>query len=105
MPAAAGLHACGLHAAKLVLELADLIADPRGKLELKLRCRGMHLLGELGDQRCQVGASRAAPLSPAAAAAAARALEDTPGTGAFPRLCCRPEPPSSCSVSASSLAS
>src|SRR5580692_8814859 len=43
-----------------------------------------------------------APVLPAAWAATARARDDRPGTGALPRDCCRPPPPISCSVSASS---
>ena len=45
------LDACCLHATQLVLELADLVADPGGYLELQLRRRRVHLLGELRDQR------------------------------------------------------
>src|SRR5215469_17937761 len=51
-----------LHAAKLVLQVPDLIANPGGQLELKLgRCR-VHLLGELGDEGCKIRASWSAAL-------------------------------------------
>src|SRR5215831_14861116 len=48
------LHSGGLHAAQLVLEFLDLVAEPRGQLELQLSGRGVHLLGQLGDEADQV---------------------------------------------------
>src|SRR6266496_4182592 len=51
-----GSDARSLHAAQLVLELPDLVPDPGGDLELQLRGRGVHLLGELGDEGDQVAA-------------------------------------------------
>src|SRR5260370_14064746 len=48
------LHTGGLHAAQLVLELLDLVADPRGDLDLQLGRGGVHLVGELGDEGHQV---------------------------------------------------
>ena len=50
------------------------------------------LLGVLGSPASACSAARTA----------ARARDDRPGTGALPRDCCRPPPPISCSVSASS---
>src|SRR6516165_3069067 len=50
----------GLHAAQLVLQFLDLVAQPRGQLELQLRSGGVHLVGELGDEADQVLASRPA---------------------------------------------
>src|SRR5262249_37034816 len=49
----------GLHAAQLVLELLDLVADAGGDLELQLRRCGVHLLGELGDQADEVAPGHA----------------------------------------------
>src|SRR5690348_15463950 len=50
----ASSHARGLHSPQLVLEVLDLIPDPGGHLELQLGRGGMHLIGELTDQRDQV---------------------------------------------------
>src|SRR5580704_10988011 len=53
-------HPGGLHAAQFVLQFPDLVAEPRGDLELQLgRCR-VHLLGQLADQADQVLACWAA---------------------------------------------
>src|SRR5262245_66161746 len=41
----------GLHAAQLLLKFLDLVPEPRGDLELQFRGCGVHLLGELGDER------------------------------------------------------
>src|SRR5215831_9728750 len=48
----------GLHAAQFVLELLDLVPQPRRDLELKLGGGDVHLLGELLDERHQVAARR-----------------------------------------------
>src|SRR5579875_1943658 len=55
-------HARRLHAAQLVLEILDLISQPCGHLELQLGSGGMHLVGQLGDQRQQILASQTAAL-------------------------------------------
>jgi hypothetical protein len=59
------LDAGGLHAAELVLEFLDLVADPGRHLELKLRRGGVHLVGELLDDRDEVAAGRGADADPA----------------------------------------
>src|SRR5262249_3624020 len=46
----------GLHAAQLLLKFLDLVSEPRGDLELQFRGRGVHLLGELGNERYQIAA-------------------------------------------------
>src|SRR5580693_2423440 len=92
-----GSDAGRLHAPQLVLELTDLVPQPGRHLELQLGRGHVHLLGELLDQLDQVVASRATAL-------AGQVLAH-PGTGDLPRLCCRPAPPMSSSVSASSRTS
>src|SRR5215831_8222815 len=59
-PAASPLDAGGLHAAEFVFEVLDLIPDSGGDLELQLGRGGMHLVGELPDQRDQVAPGLAA---------------------------------------------
>ena len=54
-----GSDAGGVHAAELGLELADLVAEAGGQLELQLRGGGVHLLGQLGDQPDELAAGRA----------------------------------------------
>ena len=49
----------GVHAAQLVLQIADLIAEAGRDLELKLSGSRVHLLGELGDQPDELAAQRA----------------------------------------------
>ena len=56
-----------MHAAELGLELADLVAEPGCHLELQLRGRGVHLLGELADQADELGAGGAEPATAGAA--------------------------------------
>src|ERR1700759_2058993 len=51
---AEGSDAGGLHAAELVFELADLVAEADGDLELELGGGRVHLLGELLDQLDEV---------------------------------------------------
>ena len=96
----------GVHAAQFVLEVPDLVAEPGRDFELQLGGGRVHLLGELGDQPDELAAGGAAPGAglgcPAAWAAPRGPGETGPGTGALPRDCCRPPPPISCSVSASS---
>src|SRR3954454_18208457 len=46
------------HAAQLLLELTDLIAQPRSQLELQLSGGGVHLVGQLLDE---IGELRARP--------------------------------------------
>src|SRR5215831_6426910 len=53
------LNTGGLHAAQFVLELLDLVPQPRRDLELQLGGGGVHLVGELLDERHQVAARRA----------------------------------------------
>src|SRR6201986_1212624 len=60
---AEGSDAGGLHAAELVFELADLVAEAGGDLELELGGGRVHLLGELLDQFDQVLAGGAAALA------------------------------------------
>ena len=43
-----------LHAAELVLEIPDLVAEAGRDLELELGGGGVHLLGQLADQRAGV---------------------------------------------------
>src|ERR1700722_10894170 len=50
----------GVHAAQLVLQVADLVAEAGRDLELKLSGGRVHLLGELSDQPDQLAAGRAA---------------------------------------------
>ena len=44
------------HAAQLLLQVGDLVAEPGGQLELQLGRRPMHLVGQLLDELGQVGA-------------------------------------------------
>src|SRR5262249_51284751 len=57
-PVLGGPTACSdascLHAAKLLLELPDLVPEPGGELELQLGRRGVHLIGQRCDQGDQV---------------------------------------------------
>ena len=48
-----------LHLAQLLLEIGELVAEPRGELELELRGRGVHLVGEPGDELGEVRRGRA----------------------------------------------
>ena len=48
-------HAGSVHAPKLLLELGDLVAQPRGQLELQLRRGRVHLVVELLDEVREVG--------------------------------------------------
>src|SRR5215470_6541940 len=60
-----------LHAAQLLLELADLVPQPGGDLELQLRRGRVHLLGELAGELQHVPAGLAllrAGVAPAALA-------------------------------------
>src|SRR3954454_7983301 len=43
-----------IHGAELLLELADLVAEPGGELELQLSSRGMHLVLQLLDEQRQI---------------------------------------------------
>ena len=54
------LDAGGVHAAQLVLEVADLVAEAGRDLELQLGGGRVHLLGELGDQPDELAAGGAA---------------------------------------------
>ena len=51
-----GLRRCFCRGLKLAAEVLDLVAEPGGHLELQLGRGGVHLLGELPDQRDQVAA-------------------------------------------------
>src|ERR1700678_4278012 len=62
---ASRLDPCRLHSSQLVLELLDLVADSGRDLELKLRRGGVHLVGQLLDDRDQVAAGRGADSYPA----------------------------------------
>ena len=52
----------GPHAAQLLLQLADLVAQPGGELELQLGGGRVHLVGELLDQVGEVGRGHAGQL-------------------------------------------
>src|SRR6516225_3664770 len=54
-----GSNARRLHAAEFVLQFLDLVPEPGRDLELQLRRGGVHLVGELLDERHQVAACRA----------------------------------------------
>src|SRR3954454_20800450 len=43
-----------IHGAELLLELADLVAEPGGELELQLGSRGMHLVLQLLDEQREI---------------------------------------------------
>src|SRR3954454_4857574 len=47
------------HLAELALEVGDLVAQPRGELELQLGGGGLHLVGEVLDELSEVGAGHA----------------------------------------------
>src|SRR5829696_7355868 len=47
------------HLPQLLLEVADLVTETSGELELQLGGRGPHLVGQLLDQRRQLGAGQA----------------------------------------------
>src|SRR4051794_34914946 len=52
--AASAPHTCSIHRAELLLELADLVTEPRGELELQLGSRGMHLVLQLLDEQREI---------------------------------------------------
>src|SRR5580693_3713600 len=54
------LDAGGVHAAELLLELSDFVAEAGGNLEMELGGGGVHLIGQLGDQADELLAGDAA---------------------------------------------
>src|SRR5690606_21778970 len=55
----ASADAGGVHAAQLLLQVGDLVAEPGGELELQVAGRGEHLVGQLLDEVGQFGARHA----------------------------------------------
>src|ERR1700676_4904648 len=74
--------ACGTHSTQLLLQFADLIAEPRGEFEAQLRGRGPHLSAQILDQRFEVGGRLTDEVQRGNPAARADAGDSSPPPGA-----------------------